>query len=170
MKFLTVVLGILMIISGIWILASPGSSYAALPWALGICMIIEGIGQIFTWSSRRKAGLAGGWSLAGSIISVLAGIILVSSNFMQAATDLFLVYFFAAWLLVVGIMSIGKSIQDASNSGSLWWLNLISGILLVICGVICFFNPFSGAITIGIFAGICVLFTGIDMICMAMAF
>lgn len=42
-----------------------------------------------------------------------------------------------------------------------WWVELIFGILAVIFGFMIMFNPFAGAITIGLLLGTFFLFTGL---------
>jgi uncharacterized membrane protein HdeD (DUF308 family) len=105
-KIVSVILGILMIASGIYCLATPGITFLAVGWIIGFNMIADAIGNIITWKDRKDEGMADGWTLAGAIVSLIFGIVLLGSNAMQLSVDLFVAYMAAIWLIVIGILQI----------------------------------------------------------------
>lgn len=176
-RVLTAILGVLTIIAGFFCLMWPGLTYTSLVWMIGIVMIVDGIANIISWSDRRDLGLADGWSLAGAIVSILFGIVLVVSNLMQVVMDVFVAYMVAAWLFIYGIIRIVmafklRSARKALGSGvdavaPRWGWVLCMGILMVICGIIGFFNPMSMMLAVGVVAGIAIVIFGADLIMMA---
>ena len=176
-RILTAILGVLTIIAGFFCLLWPGMTYITMVWMIGVVMIVDGIANIVSWSDRRDAGLADGWSLAGAIVSILFGIVLVVSNLMQVVMDVFVAYMVAAWLLIYGIIRIVMAFKLRSVRKTLgsavdaveprWGWVLCMGILMVICGIIGFFNPMSLMLALGVVAGVAIVIFGADLIMMA---
>ncbi|HAM15110.1 MAG TPA: hypothetical protein DCP91_04500 [Eggerthellaceae bacterium] len=172
MKVVVIILGVLMLIGGVYCLATPIATYAALGWLVGLAMLVEGIGSIATWNERRKMGFADGWTLAGAIVSIVLGLILLFSFVAQWAVDLFIAYMIAAWLVVGGIARIVASLhlrkflqeEGPNAAGPSWVLLLILGILVVLLGVLCLFNPLSVMMGVGFMLGISIVCVGIDLI------
>lgn len=171
MKVVTIVLGILILIGGIYCLITPIATYAALSWLIGAVMVIEGVASIVTWNDRRKLGYADGWTLAGAIVSLILGIFLLGSYVAQFAVDLFIAYMIAAWLVVGGVTRIMAAFRmrdydryAGSAGGSDWGMLLAMGIFVTILGVLCLFNPTSVMVGVGFMLGISIVCVGIGII------
>lgn len=172
MKVLSIILGVLLIVGGVYCILTPIATYDALSWLIGAAMVVEGIGGIFTWNARRKCGLADGWTLAGSIVSLVLGIFLLGSFVLHFAVDLFIAYLIAAWLVIGGIARIFAAFQirkfqeeEGPEAVPANWVGvLIIGILVVILGILCFFNPLSIMVGVGFMLGVAVIFVGVDLI------
>ena len=63
-KAVSVILGVLMIIAGVYCFFTPVETSTVIPFVLGIVMVGDGIGRIVTWL---------GVSLPGSISAILCG-------------------------------------------------------------------------------------------------
>jgi uncharacterized membrane protein HdeD (DUF308 family) len=175
MKILAIVLGILMILSGVFCLASPGLTYMTLAWVIGVCMVVESIGDLCTYQGRRALGIADGWSLAGAIITLLLGIVLMISNTMQLTVDSLLVVFAAIWLIVMGVTRIivamrmhqMREMLPKEIRGSRWVWTLILGILLIVCGILGILNPTVLMLAIGLMIGLSIIISGANLIALA---
>ncbi len=171
MKILSIVLGVLLAIGGVYCLMTPIATYSVLSWLIGLAMLVEGIGSVVTWNDRRKLGFADGWTLLGAIVSIILGCILLVSYVAQFAVDLFIAYMIAAWFVIGGITRIIAAVKlrqfrDATGSaidGS-WGLLLVLGIIIVILGVLCLFNPLAVMVGVGAMLGVAIIFSGIDLI------
>lgn len=171
-KIIAFILGILMIGIGIYVLTVPGIVPLTLGWFIAINMIIDAIAGIIIWNEHRKAGASSGFELAAAIISLIFGLILICNGALQLFVDVVFIYIAAIMFVVIGIIRIVLSIKARKlkdGSGKLWWLALIVGILMVICGIISFFNPLGLAIAIGITFGLNIIFAGTDLIFLALA-
>ncbi len=119
--------------------------------------------------------MSSGWELAGAIASLVFGIILIGSTAMQLIVDMTIVYLAAIWLIVVGVIRIMVALRihkvrkalDAEILGRRWWLILIAGILLIVCGVLSLFNPTGLIVAIGINFGLNIIIAGANMIAVA---
>lgn len=168
MRVLTIVLGVLLAIGGFYCMLAPVATYATLGWLIGLSMVIEGVGSVITWNSRRSLGLANGWMLAGSIVSIVLGVFLLGSYALQFAVDMFFAYLIAIWLVVSGITRIVGAISVRGSLGQErargWVLQLVLGVLIVIMGVLCIFNPLSVMAGVGLMWGMSIVIVGVGLV------
>lgn len=66
MRILTIILGVFLVIGGIYCMLTPVATYSAIGWIIGAAMLIEGVASVITWSERRRLGLADGFSLVAA--------------------------------------------------------------------------------------------------------
>ena len=174
-RIITFILGIFMILTGVYCLFNPAMTYMTLVYVVGINMIVDAVGGIILWRERKKEGAADGWALAGAIASLVFGIVLIGSTALQLVVDMTIVYLAAMWLIVIGIIRIVlanklhkvRKALDAEILGRRWWLVMVTGILLVICGVLSLFNPAGLIVAIGIHFGLNIIIAGANMIAVA---
>ncbi len=174
-RLITFILGIFMILTGVYCLFNPAMTYMSLAYVIGVNMIIDSVGGIILWHERKKAGLADGWGLAEAIVSLVCGIALNVSMALQLIVDMMIVYMAAAWLIVIGIIRIILAVKlrginralGAQIPGRHWWLVLIAGILLILCGILSLFNPAGLIVAIGIHFGLNIIIAGATMIAVA---
>lgn len=171
-KFFRIFFGILMLFGGFYCLFTPGLTYLAIGWIVGFSILFDAIANLFTWNAKRKAGLADGWSLAGAILSCVFGILILSSAALQLAIDAVLLYFVAFWLIARGVIRMVASVElqraqkaaPESSFSKKWGWVMVSGILLVLLGILAFFNPLVLAFTVGIMVGWCIIFAGFNLL------
>ena len=121
--------------------------------------------------------MADGWTLAGAIVSLIFGIVLLGSNAMQLSVDLFVAYMAAIWLIVIGILRLIRSSRlhqfhktfDTKVIAKRWWVVMLNGILLIVLGILSMMNPSITAFAIGTMMGLNVLFASINLISTACA-
>ena len=172
MKVLTIILGALILIGGVYCMFAPIATYSAISWLIGLAMIVEGVGSAITWSERRRYGLADGWTLAGAIVSIIIGIILICSFAFQIAIDFLIAYLIAIWLVFGGITRIAAGIgihryQTETGDNSLrtsWGGLVVLGILIAILGVLCIFNPVAVMVSVGFLLGLSIVCIGAGLI------
>ena len=68
-KILMFILGLLVLIGGIYCVARPGLTYLSMVWVIGFVMFFHAIEDIVTYGERKRLGIADGWNLViGSLI------------------------------------------------------------------------------------------------------
>ncbi|MBR0405378.1 MAG: DUF308 domain-containing protein [Eggerthellaceae bacterium] len=172
MKAITIVMGAMMLVGGVYCMFAPIETYSALSWLIGAAMIVEGVGSALSWSERRRFGLADGWTLIGAIVSIALGVFLLGSYAAQYAVDLFIAYIIAIWLVIGGITRIAAAIgirnyQNQMGAGptAVNWVALLGlGVLIVILGVLCIFNPTSVMASVGFLLGLAIVFVGAGLV------
>ena len=173
-KLVTFIFGVLMIILGTFCLFNPTITYMTLGYIIGVNMVIDAIGNIVLWAEKETES-DDGFVLASAIISLVFGIILIGSTALQIIVDMAIVYLAAIWMIVLGIIRIIfairfyriKKILDVKSIKRRWWIILIFGFLLIICGIVSLFNPTGLIIAIGINLGLSIIVAGANMIAFA---
>ncbi len=155
--WLSLILGILFIVVGIWMIFAPATTYVALSILFSVFMFVSGIFEItFAATNRHLQGW--GWYLTGGIIDLLLGILLMSYPALTMATIPFII---ALWLIFRGFSAIGLSIDFSQMGIKGWGWSLFLGILTVICALLVIFEPMVGAAFVVYLAAFAFLFIGI---------
>ena len=176
-KITTLIIGILIIVAGLVCLFSPGMTYLGLAYAIGVGMILDAVGRISTWWRYRKSGMSDGWILAGAILSLVFGIILIGDAAMQVYVDVFIAYMAAIWIVLHGVIQIVRAVKihrfhkdwDTILVGRHWWILLLIGIVTCVFGVLSLMNPGIIMTAVGIFVGLGIIMVGANMVTAAIS-
>ena len=137
--------GLLAVVLGIWCLFTPDATLVAMTWVFIVIFLLSGVSEIvFSVSNRHMRGW--GWSLAGGIIEILFGILLVVMPKVFIAA--ILVYLVGFWMLFRGIWGIGEA-AELNTIGVRGWGWSLAGAILTI--LFAFFFLLSPALFKGIF-------------------
>ena len=159
MSVLFVILGVLLIIGGISCIFTPLATLLAAGYIIGILLLVFGVIGIVRDIQEKGDVLE--WIL--HILSIIVGIIAIVRPGGTLVIDGLLIFFLAAFFLVMGVIQLVMAFKTkATNKG--WFWNLIVGILAVIVGIICFVYPNIAAITVGVLIGIFFVEIGISLI------
>ena len=175
-KVISVILGALMIIAGVYCFFTPVETSTVIPFVLGIVMIGDGIGRIATWFDIWDIVRQSAWVLVSAVVSLIFGLMLVLSPVLQMSVGVFVILLTGWWILALGIIRIVHAfhllkLKKESDGfgfsemlGSNWWIALILGALLTIFGVIIILNPMLGLGVIGVLIGCGVITAGVNLI------
>ena len=174
-KVLSVILGIFMVIGGIYCLFTPEKTYLMIGYAVGLSMVFDSIARFVIWWQLKKDGTADGWMLTTAILSAVFGFFILNSSILQLSIDAFIAYYIAIWLIIQGIIVIIRSWKvrklhknwNTKLVGTQWYVPLCLVILLCLFGVLCTLKPIIIASTIGIFIGLGMIFAGANLITLA---
>ena len=156
--WVSILIGVLAVILGIWCMVTPDTTLVALTMVFVVAFLVSGIFEIiFAVGNRSMQGW--GWALAGGILDLLLGILLLALPL--PVITLVLIYFVGFWLLIRSIWAIGiaSDLSHWKNSGWGWLLAL--AILGVIFAFLFFLSPMFGGGMIVWFASFAFLFYGI---------
>ncbi len=174
MKVIGFILGCLLVVGGVYCIASPVVTFSILGWLFGLVMVVDGITGIFAYVGSRSMGMPSTWTLVAGIISLVLGSIVLGSIALQFALDQFFAYVVAFWLIFAGCsrsadaFRMRKLHNNGSDIGKNWGLTLATGILILIFGILCLVEPLIAAISIGIVMGLGVVSAGISWITLAL--
>ena len=158
--WLSLLLGILFIIIGVWVLKTPVASYLALVTIFSAVLIINGVAEIFSalfMTSQQDSG-GWGWILAGGIIDILIAILIMSK---PGITVIILSFFIAFGLLFRSMMAIGAAIDLKKSHDSYWGLLLLIGIIGLIFPFIILRNPDIAGLTVVFWTGLAFIIIGV---------
>ena len=155
--------GIAAILFGLMALIWPGLTVYALLIVFGAYAVFDGVMAIIV-GFQRKSDDDSWWSWAlDGFLSIVIGLMAL---FWPEATALALIIWMAVWAVVVGVFRIIAAFRLRAEIEGEWALGL-SGLLMVIWGVLMALIPAAGLLSIAWLIGIFALLIGIVMIVLA---
>lgn len=143
-----------------WLWFQPALGYEVLSLLLGWLLILFGIVQLIVSGNVKQKVRGWGWWLAGGIIDILIGFILVGNlSFSEAV----LPFFFAFIFVYKGIANLFSALNMVSTH-RYWWLYLVNGLLLLILGLLFFASPFTAAFSIIFLCAAAFIYWGFSLI------
>lgn len=162
--WLVLIKGIILIFLSFFIFGNPAGTLLGLALYIGISLMVTGVLLIITSISNRESDTQWGWNLAGGILDLIFGFILLSNPAVTATVLPFVVGF---WMIFYGITLFVGSFGSKKEGDKNWWVNLLGGILTVIVGYIVMSNIITGAIAITFWIGTGFMLFGIVNISIA---
>jgi len=144
--------GILFILVGIYMIASPIASFIALGFLFGLMILLAGISELLGVTRDNHPG-SRSWHLALGIIEVIFGVVLMT----HVATSVAIIR------IIVGLWFIfrGVTLFNVFRVIHTSWLPRLGAVLIVIFGLLILFDVVFGSMTIILFAAISFIITGI---------
>ena len=161
--FWPTLLGIMLILSGIFCLFSPVSSSTVIPYMIGIALTATGIGKLIRRADERRFYGQSSWSFAGAVVSLIFGILLMVSPTLQLSMGTTVVVLIGCWITIMGILRIVHAFhvdifgRPVSND---WYMALLPGIAMVAVGILNVLHPSIGLGMIGALVGVLMLLCG----------
>ena len=156
-SWVTLVSGILSIVSGLYVLANPALSLASFAFFFSIVFMINGIGEMISYFTGEDKKV---WNLVNGILTVLLSFWLFSGTFLEKVA--FIPYIFAIWAIFNGITKIVLGLElkkvDKKAGNLAFWL----GILGLVAGIILLGNPFMALIYAVYMISFALIFHGIS--------
>lgn len=170
-RILAFFMGAFLVLCGVYCTMLPVEAYQSLAWIAGFVAIFDSVMQLYTWDHLKNINFWNKWDIIGSVISLVIGVALVCSYGVRQAFSDTMIYVFAGWLIVCGILRVVASVQlrefhiefKTELLGKKWWVILISGLLLFAMGVLMCVFPIQSQEVIGILIGCGVIMTGLNV-------
>lgn len=162
--WLFMIVGILFMPLGLWIIFSPVIGYEVVSMLLGWALIGYGVVQLLISSDARQHKHSWGWWLAGGIIDILLGFVLLGNIVLS---ELLLPIIFAFVFLFKGANNIVSSISMRKIFGG-WWMYLINGILMIIISMVFFYMPYMSTYAVLFLVALSFMYWGISIITFSM--
>lgn len=160
--WLFAIMGILIFIAGFLSLIYPAESFLGMSMIFGWVILLSGISQIIIFATSKHVLTGRGWMLAGGIIEVLLGLVLICSIALSAMS---LPIFLGFWLLFRGfsMVGLGGDMKTMGIDGGGW--TIFTAILLIILSFIILMQPFIfGVQMVVAWIGISFLFAGASLV------
>mgnify|MGYP002798497393 FL=1 len=164
--WMELIVGILLILLGIFTLFSPGSALTGVVILYGILAVITGIADVVLYvKMERFVGLGPSISLVSGILSIMSGLALLA--FPEAGKWIFSLLF-PIWFIahcISRLMNLGMIRLLAGKFR--YYLALILNILGLILGFLMLFQPFLSALSISFIIAVYLILLGAESIAMA---
>lgn len=158
-SWLSLLIGILLTISGVIFIMNPIESVIALVNLIAVFLIIIGILRIIRYFTDNmfKTGLF----LVGGVLDIILGVLIISNQPMSVVT---FTTFIGFWQLFTGVSEIAISIDLKRLGLPRWWLGIIAGIFGLILGFLLIRNTMFSSIYISLVVGIYMIALGITFV------
>jgi uncharacterized membrane protein HdeD (DUF308 family) len=156
--YLFLIVGILLIGTGIWTITSPVESYMALSTIFSLTFLISGIIEIvFAFLNKERID-NWGWTLVFGFLNALIGIMLLTNPLISATT---LPIYVGFLIMFRSFGAIGTAL-DLKNYGNLEWGSLmLIGVISLFFSFFLIWNPLFTGISIIIWTGLALISSGI---------
>jgi len=142
--WLVLLQGVLSIVLGVLALARPGVTLGALILLWGLFALLNGVVEVFSAIGAAGSHRSWGWQLAGGLVGILAGLVILRWPGLSA---LFVLYLVAIWAIMMGIVRIVGAIADHQALPHAW-LVALAGVVSVLFGIAMFAWPGVGLLTL----------------------
>lgn len=158
------IIGILLIISSYWMFSTPVESFVSLALFFSAMIFVSGLFAVFFAITNKDDIENFGLYLAGGILDIVVGFILLKYPGM---TIVIFSLFIGFWLLFRGFNTISISFKIKKFGDTNWFWILLFGILIVVFALMAIVNPLIGASYLVITLAIALLLLGIANIFLA---
>ena len=148
----SLLIGILAIIVGICCFASPDASLVGLTYVFITVFLLGGILEIIFAISNRNYMYGWGWTLAGGILEVLLGVLLLTLP--TSVVTVMLIYLVGFWILFRAIWGIGEACKLQTSGVKGWGWLLAIKIICLHLAFLYLLSPVSGGLFVIVFIGL----------------
>ena len=165
---LIVIMGVLMILGGISLMATPLSTFLSTGYYIIILFFIWGIFGIARAVTEKRYNKDFFFSILSLILGIV-GLAIPDAAAMEANNVL--LYLAGGWLIIHGVLTIVNAIKARKEGADtlMLILGILFGVLEIITGIYSFFNPVALALSLGLLIGFYFVESGISAIVVAKA-
>ncbi len=143
--WISLLLGVLFLIMGVWVVLTPVASYVTLTVFFSVVIFTSGLfGVVFSFANKNRIH-GWGWHLISSIFDLVIGAILLIYPGLSLVVLPFVVGF---WFLFSGFATIGLSGEFKMMGWKSSGWGIAFGVLLILFSFLLIINPLLGAATI----------------------
>jgi len=157
---LIVILGVLLIIGGVSLLATPLITFLSAGYFIIILFFIHGVFGIIQGISEKRYDK----DFFFAVVSLVLGIIGFVVPGAAAMNNSILLYLAACWFILQGVLTIVEAVKNKAQGTGMTVLGVVLGVLEIIAGGYSFAHPTMLAVGMGTLIGFYFVLTGINTI------
>ncbi len=165
MLAISVIVGFLFIICGIYSIAAPVGTFFSTTYFLAALMFVYGIFGIIRFFKRRALVP----EFIVSILSVVIGFVYLFRPGNTPAVgnligfDRVILFLIAGWFLIKGCVNVYLSVRTRFINRR-WIIGFLVGLLSIVLGIYSFIYPYNEAAVVGVLIGMWFIESGIDIL------
>ena len=141
----SLITSLVVLLLGILLLFKSTATLVSISYIIGGILIAIGVIGIIRFFSNRSSDIFQQITIVYGIISILAGIFLISR---PALIGSLLPFVLGIWIIISSSLKLQQAFILKNISRNYFWPSLITALLSLFCGVILVFNPFAVAVII----------------------
>ena len=157
-KAVWLISGILLVFAGVLSFIYREEAVVAITVVLGLIMLISGICSIVGYIFIHNYLLGSGWILMDGILTAILAIFLLANQVIAAVVIPFI---FGMWMLFSGVTRLISSLDIKKLGLDGWGWELLLGLLGTVLGIVCFLRPVVAANIIGVTMGFVFILQGV---------
>jgi len=157
--------GIATVVIGGYLLFQPIGTLRVLIIVMGAYWLVGGVFDVVgALTNRDRQGW--GWRLAGAILSIIAGAIVLANPLLGGFVTLAFMYYMLAFSAIVnGVINMFVGNREREAAGGQWsWGSFLLGLVQLVIGIFLLFNPLAGILALVPVLAIFAIITGIAAI------
>ncbi len=156
--------GVIRVLVGIWVVASPATAYLSLSILFGAGILTIGCFETVFAISARKSLEGWGWTLASGLLDIVIGVYLLA---YPAVTMVILPFVLGFWLLFRGFSALGFSFEIKAYGDLNWGWYLVLAIGIIFFAIMILAVPAFGVANIIAWTGLSFILAGLFRIILA---
>lgn len=136
---------VLFLLFGIFLLVKPKLANSLIGYVVGAFILFTGILSLISYFNSKNQLRFMGLELVYGIITIIAGILII---FNPLAITSFLTIGIGIWMIINACMKINRAMILKKYKEETWSIILCTGILVLICGLLLIFNPFTSTMVV----------------------
>ena len=161
MRILTIASGLLMVVSGIFLVANKGITFLSVAFIVGIILLVCGIVECLSYTSFRGEDTQDKtWILIDGTTTFILGALILGS---KLSADAVVPMVLGLWVLITGIRNFVRAWERVSTRDLTFYEHLIIGALNLIFGLYVFFDKDLFNLASITIVGICLLVQGLNL-------
>ncbi len=158
-----IALGVVFVILGLLAIFVPLFAGVTVTILLGWLLVVGGVAEVVHAVIDRRWG-GSGWTIFSALVSVVAGVLLVSS---PVRGKLFMTLVLAVFLVAEGVLKLGRALSHRGLT--LWGWLVFDGLVTLVLGVLLWLNwPSTAAWALGLLVGVELLLSGTSMVALGL--
>lgn len=150
--------GLFLLFFGIWFLAAPLDNFKTLTIVFGIIVLISGILEIYVLLKNRDGWSNVLLYIWGGLLNVILGILLIANP----QTILIIIsYVIGFWLIFKGGEQIKRALNLRKNNSTIWKRVLTLGIVMIVLAAVLLWHPEIIGFTIALWTSLAFIMIGI---------
>ncbi|ARJ08125.1 DUF308 domain-containing protein [Staphylococcus lugdunensis] len=154
LKWSSLIMGTLLLITAIIIFSHPVKNFYALTWLIGVFIVINGILGLFFRRAAKVMTGSGTLTTFMAIIDIIFGLLVM---FNVGVGSAFFIYMFAVWFVISSVIGL----MTLSGQGRFKGLSILINMLGLLFGIILLFNPMMGMVIVSMMIGISFTIIGV---------
>jgi uncharacterized membrane protein HdeD (DUF308 family) len=160
-KIILGIAGLLAVVVGVLMMVYPLEAMQGISWLIGLLTLLSGCAILVFFFSGVYLLFGSSWVLLDGIATVAVGILFLCQSNALAGV---LPYIFGIWLFIMGVQELVASLQFHHFHISQWWVSLLLGIVIMVLGFLCCWQPIAGSHALAYLMGIGVILFGISLL------